>query len=74
MLDSLVTPVVAVAIILAITFPIWFLVLLVRFVHEVRRIADALTGVCEVLQRARIYGEVDNSPVEFERTGLGQPK
>lgn len=74
MLDNLVTPVVAVAIILAIAFPIWGLVLTVRFVHQVKRIADAHRDMCDVLQHARIYGEVDNKPVEFERTGLGQPK
>lgn len=42
MLDSLVTPVVAIAIILGITLPIWFLVLLVRLVRNVGRIADTL--------------------------------
>lgn len=48
MLDNLVTPVVAVAIILGITLPIWFLVLLVRLVHQVRRVADALDSLRDV--------------------------
>lgn len=74
MLDNLVTPVVAVAIILAITFPIWFLVLLARFVHHVGRIAEALEGMSDVLHRSRIYGEVDDTPRKFEQVGLGQPK
>lgn len=45
MLENLVTPVVAVAILLGITLPIWFLVLLVRLVHNVVRIADSLEDI-----------------------------
>lgn len=42
MLDNLVTPVVAIAIILGITLPIWLLVMLARLVYHVHRIADEL--------------------------------
>lgn len=42
MLDNLVTPIVAIAVILGITFPIWLLILLARFVRNVGRIADTL--------------------------------
>lgn len=74
MLDNLVTPVVAIAILLGITLPIWLLVLLVRLVHQVRRVAGALEWIAVTLQKARIYGELDASNVEFQQTGLGQPK
>jgi len=40
MLENLATPVVAIALILGITFPIWLLVLFVRLVRNVGRIAD----------------------------------
>lgn len=74
MLDNLVTPIVAIAVILGITFPIWSLILLARFVRNTGRIADALEGVSDVLHRARIYGEVDDTPRVFAQEGLGQPK
>lgn len=47
MLDNLVTPIVAIAVILGITFPIWLLVLAARFVQHVGRIAGALERLNE---------------------------